>query len=67
MVAHPTQSEVKSSARRIVDRMHALYVPDEAPGGSDAAALVGRDAGWERPVWGPADLDAIAERARGGG
>lgn len=64
LVAHPSQTEVKSSARRILGRVDALYVPDEEPV-SDAAALVGAGSGWDRPVWGPADLDAIVERARG--
>ncbi|HUP19813.1 MAG TPA: hypothetical protein VM778_07640 [Gemmatimonadota bacterium] len=71
LVVHPTQKEVKSSARRILGRIHALYVVDDAPEGARgeraAAALVGAAPGYERPVWGPADLDAIAERARGRG
>ena len=71
LVAHPSQSEVKSSARRILDRIHALYVVEEASVGAReermAAALVGAGPDYERPVWGPADLDAIAKRARGSG
>jgi hypothetical protein len=61
MVARPGQKEVKSSARRIVDRMDALYLP--MPDGDDPGALLGGPPGaWRRPVWGPADLDAIATR-----
>lgn len=65
LVASPDQTEVKSSARRIVDRVHALYVHG-GPEGGDPGAFVGRPGGWDdRPVWGPADLEAITRRARG--
>ena len=69
MVALPGQKEVKPSARRIVDRMDALYVPHgEDPLAADASALVGAPAGsWLRPVWGPLDLDRIASRLADGG
>ena len=66
MVAQPDQKEIKVSARRIIGRMHGLYVPDwnGAPG-RDPAALVGAPGAWERPVWGPADLDRLAAGLRG--
>lgn len=62
MVARPGQKEVKVSARRIADRVDALYVPDgdgEEPA-PDPGALIGAPGAWRRPVWGPADLDRIA-------
>ncbi len=69
LVVHPSQSEIKSSARRILDRIDALYVMDAASArtaAGDAASLTGRPEGpW--PVWGPDDLDRMAERARAGG
>lgn len=66
LVASPEQTEVKSSARRIVDRVHALYVHG-GPDGSDPGGFVDRPGAWdERPVWGPSDLDAITRRASGG-
>lgn len=70
MVAHPGQREVKSSARRILDRIDALYVPDREAARAarqDPAALVGSPPGsrpW--PVWGPDEIDDIVERSRGG-
>lgn len=67
MVARPGQKEVKSSARRIVDRMDALYVSDPE-GNGDPGALIGAAPGaWRRPVWGPGDLDRIAARLSLGG
>ncbi len=61
MVALPGQKEIKVSARRIVGRMHGLYVPEwNGAGARDAATLVGAAGPWERPVWGPGDLDRIA-------
>ena len=65
LVARSGQKEIKVSARRIVDRMHALFVPDGPT--EDPAALVGAPNGWSRPVWGPGDLDEIAAGLRGGG
>jgi hypothetical protein len=68
MVARPGQKEVKVSARKIVDRIDALYVP-EGNGGSateDPGALVGAPGAWRRPVWGPPDLDRIAAELRAG-
>jgi hypothetical protein len=68
MVARPGQKEVKVSARKIVDRIDALYVP-EGNGGSptvDPGALVGMPGAWRLPVWGPADLDRIAAELRAG-
>jgi hypothetical protein len=63
MVALPEQKEIKVSARRIVERMDGLYVPEwNGASGRDAAALVGTPGVWERPVWGPGDLDRIAAR-----
>lgn len=65
MVARRGQKEVKASARRIIDRMDALYVADAhgVADGTDAGALVGAAPGaWQRPVWGPSDLDGIATR-----
>lgn len=64
MVAQPGQKEIKVSARRIVGRMDALYVP-EGNGVRDPAALVGGMGPWQRPVWGPADLDRVASGLRG--
>lgn len=71
MVAPPDAPEVKSSATRILDLVDALYVPDDAAAraaAADPAPLVGAASG-ERwwPVWGPSDLDAVAEAARAGG
>ena len=68
LVAHPDQREVKSSARRVLDHIDVVYVPDD--GGAreidDPSALVGAAAGTRRwPVYGPADLDGLARRARG--
>lgn len=67
MVARAGQKEIKSSARRILDRMDALYV--SVPGGDgDPGALVDAAPGaWRRPVWGPSDLDGIAARLSRGG
>ena len=67
LVAHPATGEVKSSARRILDRIDALFVPDAGLAGSleDPSALVGAapgSRGW--PVFGPADLDRLAETLR---
>jgi molybdopterin-guanine dinucleotide biosynthesis protein len=68
MVARPGQREVKVSARRIADRVDALYVPDGegARLTVDPGALVGAPGTWRRPVWGPADLDRIAAELRAG-
>ena len=66
MVALPEQKEIKVSARRIVGRMDGLYVPEwTGAAGRDPAALVGSSTLWERPVWGPGDLDRIAAGLRG--
>lgn len=69
LVAHPAQREVKASARRILRRVHALYVPDaEAARAAveDPDPLVGAaPGGAPRTVWGPADLDQVVARARG--
>lgn len=68
LVAHPGQKEVKSSAVKIFDRLDALYVPAHAPAriaASDPSRLVGAPPGsrdW--PVWGPDELDRIADRVR---
>lgn len=67
LVAHPAAGEVKSSARRILDRIDALFVPDAGLAGSleDPSALVGAAPGSRRwPVFGPADLDRLAETLR---
>ena len=64
MVARPDQKEIKVSARRIVGRVDALYVPAGNGDGRDAGGLLGAAEPWERPVWGPADLDAIASGLR---
>ena len=63
LVARPGQKEIKPSARRIVGRMDALFVP-EGDGASDPGALVGQPGGWEKTVWGPSDLDGIAASLR---
>jgi hypothetical protein len=65
LVARPGQKEIKASARRIVGRMDALFVPED--GADDPGALVGAPGGWVKTVWGPSDLDGIAAalRARG--
>ncbi len=68
LVAHPDQREVKSSARRVLDRIDVLFVPDGrlARTLGDPSALVAsppRSRSW--PVFGPADLDALAELIRG--
>ena len=61
MVALPGQKEIKVSARRIVGRMHGLYVPEwNGVADRDPAFLVGAPGAWERPVWGPDDLDRLA-------
>jgi hypothetical protein len=67
LVAHPRQREVKSSARRILDRIDVLFVPDDRAAGSvdDPSPLVGshvRSRCW--PVFGPADLDRLVELVR---
>lgn len=71
LVAHPDQDEVKATALRILDEVDAIYVPEQGVAQSaatDPAALVGGDSGSRRwPVWGPDDLDKIAQRASGGG
>jgi hypothetical protein len=65
MVALQGQKEIKVSARRIVGRVHGLYVPEgNGVGARDAAALVGAEGPWERPIWGPEDLDRIAAGLR---
>lgn len=68
LVAHPEQREVKSSARRILDRIDVLFVPDDrvADGLGDPSALVAsppRTRSW--PVFGPADLDGLVELLAG--
>jgi hypothetical protein len=66
MVALPGQKEIKVSARRIAARMDALYVPEgDGAARADAGALLGVAGEWERPVWGPGDLDGIAYGLRG--
>lgn len=68
LVARPDQREVKATARRIRDRLDAVYVPDpDIPREDlDVSALVGAPEGtFSRPVWGPADLDRIAAGLRG--
>ena len=66
MVASPDQKEIKVSARRILGRMDGLYVPEwNGASGRDPAPLVGAPGAWERPVWGPDDLDRIAAMLRG--
>ena len=65
LVARPGQKEIKVSARRILERMDALYLPDGPA--EDPGALVGRPGAWARAVWGPADLDGIASDLRMGG
>lgn len=69
LVAHPAQKEVKPTARRILERLDALYVPDREAArvaAEDPAALVGATPASRRwPVWGPDDLDRIAERVGG--
>lgn len=60
MVALPGQKEIKVSARRIAGRMDGLYVPEGSGAGVDAGALLGLSGTWQRPVWGPEDLDGIA-------
>lgn len=64
LVAHPRQREVKATARRILDRVDAVYVPDRAAAraaAADPAPLVGAESGSRRwPVWGPDDLARIA-------
>jgi len=62
MVARPDQREVKATARRILDHVDALYVPDPSAV-RDPAELVGAEPGTRSwPVWGPDDLDRIAAR-----
>ncbi|HUP00257.1 MAG TPA: hypothetical protein VM737_01885 [Gemmatimonadota bacterium] len=77
LVVHPNQKEIKSSARRILSRVDALYVPDLDPAADaeldlrravvdDPAVLTGAAPGSRRwPVWGPSDLDRIAAPFRG--
>ena len=65
LVASPEQREVKASARRILDRIDALYVPGDAA--TDPGSLLGRAAGGrEWPLWRPADLDRVAASLRAG-
>ncbi|HET9581815.1 MAG TPA: hypothetical protein VFP76_03280 [Gemmatimonadota bacterium] len=67
LVAHPAAREVKSSARRILDRIDAIFIPDVGLAGSleDPSALVGASPGSRRwPVFGPSDLDRIADTLR---
>jgi len=65
----PVVTDAKEAASRlrwIVGRMDGLYVPERnGASGRDAAALVGAQGAWERPVWGPDDLDRIAAGLRG--
>ncbi|CAN5252950.1 hypothetical protein BH18GEM1_BH18GEM1_23160 [soil metagenome] len=69
LVAHPGQREVKATARRILDRVDALYVPDSSAARAarqDPAPLAGERSGSRRwPVWGPQDLDRIGADLRG--
>ncbi len=68
LVASADQREVKSSARRVLDRIDALYVPAGAVAADAVAGLVGRALpGVLR--WGPAELDCVAAdlRARAAG
>jgi hypothetical protein len=65
MVALPGQKEIKVSARRIVGRVHGLYVPEWNGADRDPGSLVGAPGAWERPVWGPADLDRLAAELGG--
>lgn len=69
MVAHPDQTEVKSTARRILDRVDGLYVPDRGAAqvaSQDPSSLVGAEDGTRSwPVWGPDDLDSLASKASG--
>lgn len=67
LVARQDQREVKSSARRILDRIDVLFVPDDRMAGNlaDPSTLVAGPAGsrsW--PVFGPADLDELADLVR---
>jgi len=67
LVAHPAQREVKSSARRILDRIDAVFIPDAGLAGSleDPSALVDAPPGTRRwPVFGPPDLDRLADTLR---
>lgn len=66
LVASPDQREIKGTARRVRDRLDAVFVPEPLTGPRpDPAALVGAPPGtFARPVWGPADLDRIAARLR---
>lgn len=67
LVAHPEQREIKSSARRILERIDVLFVPDDRIADSlgDPSLLVGGSAGGRRwPVYGPADLDRLADLVR---
>jgi molybdopterin-guanine dinucleotide biosynthesis protein len=67
LVAHPSQREIKASARRILDRIDALFVLDAALSRSigDPSRLVGAPPGSRRwPVYGPADLDRLADELR---
>src|SRR5687767_2256357 len=65
MVALCDQMEIKVSARRIIGRVHGLYVPEwNGVADGDPASLVGARGAWERPVWGPDDLDRIAAELR---
>lgn len=64
LVAGADGERPKPSAVRILDRIDALYLPEPA-GGTGATGLPGpvpADRGWR--VWGPADLDRIADRLR---
>jgi molybdopterin-guanine dinucleotide biosynthesis protein len=67
LVARADQREVKATARRILDRVDALYMPDRAQArAADVEALLGPAAArraWT--VWGPDDLDTIAARLAG--
>ena len=67
LVAHPRQKEIKSSARRILERIDAVYVPEADMGEeADSASLIGAAPGSPpRTLWGPPDLDRVAARLRG--
>jgi hypothetical protein len=66
LVVPRASGEIKPTARRILDRIDALYVPDLGASPLDPGLLVGeppRSRTW--PVWGPSDLGWIAARLDG--
>lgn len=64
LVASPRQREVKPTARRILARIDALYVPDVAGSVSaDPETLLGSAArGRAWTIWTPSDLERVARR-----